>query len=72
MTSERGKPQALRRKWDPFDFEGLAVALLPEMSIDGSPGEPVKDDPAKELGVRFLDFFSLLRDVARKPDIQLH
>ena len=48
------------------------MALLPEVPIDRSAGEAVEDDPAEEFGVRPLDLIGLLREVARKPDVQLN
>ena len=48
------------------------MALLPEVPIDRSAGETVEDHATEELGVRTLNFLGLLRDIARKPDGELH
>ena len=74
MTYGRGEPQASRRELDRLipRFAQFLSALLPEVPVDRSAGETVEDDATQELRVRALDLLGLARDVARKPDGELH
>ena len=74
MTYGRGKPQASRRELSRLisGFALFRLALLPEVPVDRSAGETVEDDATQELRVRTLNLLGLKRDVARKPDGELH
>ena len=74
MTSGRWKPQASRRQLGRLTrrFTRFLSALLPEVPVDRSAGETVEDDATQELRVRALGLLGLKRDVARKPDGELH